>query len=133
MNPRIQVEHTVTEVVTGMDLVRSQILVAQGHALHEAPILSARQDDDPTLRLGAAVPSHHGRSGKKFRARLRQNRHVPFTRGIRHSPGWWHGLFRCDLSPFYDSLLVKVTAWGITLPKHASAWIARCVNFAFAA
>lgn len=38
VNPRIQVEHTVTEVVTGIDLVRSQILVAQGHRLHEAPI-----------------------------------------------------------------------------------------------
>src|ERR1700687_105657 len=36
VNPRIQVEHTVTEMVTGIDLVRSQILVAQGHRLHEA-------------------------------------------------------------------------------------------------
>src|SRR5271168_1988468 len=35
VNPRIQVEHTVTEMVTGIDLVRSQILVAQGHKLHE--------------------------------------------------------------------------------------------------
>ena len=34
MNPRVQVEHTVTEVVTGIDIVRSQILIAQGHALH---------------------------------------------------------------------------------------------------
>ena len=38
VNPRIQVEHTVTEMVTGIDLVRSQILVAQGHHLHEAPM-----------------------------------------------------------------------------------------------
>jgi pyruvate carboxylase len=35
VNPRIQVEHTVTEVVTGVDIVKSQILVAQGHKLHE--------------------------------------------------------------------------------------------------
>ena len=33
MNPRIQVEHTVTEVITGLDLVRAQILIAQGHPL----------------------------------------------------------------------------------------------------
>ena len=34
VNPRVQVEHTVTEVVTGIDIVRSQILIAQGHDLH---------------------------------------------------------------------------------------------------
>ena len=38
MNPRIQVEHTVTEEVTGIDIVRSQILIAQGHALHDEPL-----------------------------------------------------------------------------------------------
>ena len=38
VNPRIQVEHTVTEEVTGVDLVRAQLLIAQGHKLHEAPI-----------------------------------------------------------------------------------------------
>src|SRR4029450_5425816 len=38
VNPRIQVEHTVTEVVTGIDIVRSQILIAQGYKLHESPV-----------------------------------------------------------------------------------------------
>src|SRR3954464_6428699 len=38
VNPRVQVEHTVTEVVTGIDIVKSQILVAQGHQLHEHPL-----------------------------------------------------------------------------------------------
>src|SRR5207247_298278 len=37
VNPRIQVEHTVTEMITGIDLVRSQLLVASGHRLHEPP------------------------------------------------------------------------------------------------
>src|SRR4051812_46082981 len=45
VNPRIQVEHTVTEVVTGIDIVRSQILVAQGHKLHEAPLNVPKQDE----------------------------------------------------------------------------------------
>src|SRR5687767_4684518 len=45
VNPRIQVEHTVTEVVTGVDLVKSQILVAQGHKLHEAPLNIPPQDE----------------------------------------------------------------------------------------
>ena len=44
VNPRIQVEHTVTEMVTGIDLVRSQILIAQGHKLHEAPLALPKQE-----------------------------------------------------------------------------------------
>ena len=44
VNPRIQVEHTVTEVVTGIDLVRSQLLVADGHRLHAAPLNIPSQD-----------------------------------------------------------------------------------------
>src|SRR3954469_7680519 len=48
VNPRIQVEHTVTEMVTGVDLVRSQILIAQGHAMHEAPVgIPAQEKLDP--------------------------------------------------------------------------------------
>src|SRR3954447_24697685 len=44
VNPRIQVEHTVTEVVTGIDIVKSQILVAQGHELHAPPLNIPPQD-----------------------------------------------------------------------------------------
>src|SRR5215475_1969024 len=53
VNPRIQVEHTVTEMVTGIDLVQSQILVAQGHKLHEAPMSLPRQENVPLY--GAAL------------------------------------------------------------------------------
>ncbi|HEY4328364.1 MAG TPA: biotin carboxylase N-terminal domain-containing protein, partial [Phycisphaerae bacterium] len=45
VNPRIQVEHTVTEIITGVDLVKSQIRIAQGHSLHDAPISLPRQPD----------------------------------------------------------------------------------------
>src|SRR6202051_4961630 len=47
VNPRIQVEHTVTEMVTGIDLVRSQILVAQGYKLHEPPMALPKQENIP--------------------------------------------------------------------------------------
>src|SRR5882757_4329604 len=53
MNPRIQVEHTVTEVITGIDLVRSQILIAQGAELHGAELALPRQEAIP--RKGCAV------------------------------------------------------------------------------
>src|SRR5579859_1283516 len=47
VNPRIQVEHTVTEMVTGIDLVRAQILVAQGHKLHDEPMALPAQERIP--------------------------------------------------------------------------------------
>src|SRR5437667_4407860 len=53
VNPRIQVEHTVTEMVTGIDLVRAQILVAQGHLLHDETMRLPRQESVPLY--GAAL------------------------------------------------------------------------------
>ena len=53
MNPRIQVEHTVTEVITGLDLVRAQILIAQGYALHSPEVGMPQQADIP--RNGYAI------------------------------------------------------------------------------
>ena len=53
MNPRIQVEHTVTEVITGLDLVRSQILIADGKPMHGPEVGMPEQEDMP--RNGYAV------------------------------------------------------------------------------
>src|SRR5690606_24180066 len=53
MNPRIQVEHTVTEVITGLDLVRAQILIAEGHELHSPEVGMPRQAEIP--RNGFAI------------------------------------------------------------------------------
>ena len=57
MNPRIQVEHTVTEETTDVDLVRTQLLVAEGARLNE---LEPDPGQDPPARLRAAVPDHDG-------------------------------------------------------------------------
>ena len=53
MNPRIQVEHTVTEEITNIDIVRTQILIAQGHAMHSPEVGLPQQDE--IERNGVAV------------------------------------------------------------------------------
>jgi len=112
MNPRIQVEHTVTEQITGIDLVRSQILIAQGAGLH-----------GPELRLPAqeAIP----RTGFAVQCRVTtedpENKFTPnYGKILTFRPAEGFGI-RLDagmgdagavITPFYDSLLVKITASG---------------------
>jgi pyruvate carboxylase len=112
MNPRIQVEHTVTEVITGVDLVRSQILIANGAAL-DGPELAIPPQD--------AIP----RNGYAIQARITtedpDNKFMPSYGkiltyrsaagfGIRLDGGM--GDTGAVITPFYDSLLVKLTASG---------------------
>jgi pyruvate carboxylase len=65
VNPRIQVEHTVTEMVTGIDLVRTQILIAQGQSsMRRRCRFRGRTQSAP--RLWRAVPDHHRRPREHF-------------------------------------------------------------------
>ena len=114
MNPRIQVEHTVTEMVTGIDLVRAQILIAEGRPLSDPQIGIAKQSD---VHL----------NGYAIQCRVTTedplNSFAPDTGKItayRTSGGFG---VRLDssvagagsvISPYYDSLLVKVTTWDST-------------------
>ena len=112
MNPRIQVEHTITEVITGVDLVRSQILIANGASL-DGPQLSIPPQE--------AIP----RNGYAIQARITtedpDNKFMPSYGkiltyrsaagfGIRLDGGM--GDTGAVITPFYDSLLVKLTASG---------------------
>ena len=117
VNPRIQVEHTVTEMITGIDLVRSQILIAQGHKLHDAP-LSLPQQENVSLN-GAALqcrvttedPANNFAPDYGKLSTYRS----PAGFGIRLDGGTAYA--GAMLAPYYDSLLVKVTAWGVNLPE----------------
>jgi pyruvate carboxylase len=117
VNPRIQVEHTVTEVVTGIDIVRAQILVAQGHKLHEQPLGLPPQSQVPLY--GAALQCRVTTEDpeKNFApdyGRISTYR-SPAGFGIRLDGGTAYS--GALLAAYYDSLLVKVTAWGTNLPE----------------
>src|SRR5215472_15562863 len=117
VNPRIQVEHTVTEMVTGIDIVRAQILAAQGHALHDQTMNLPRQESVPLY--GAALQCRVTTEDpeKNFApdyGKLTTYR-SPAGFGIRLDGGTAYA--GASLAPYYDSLLVKVTAWGTNLPE----------------
>ncbi len=116
MNPRIQVEHTVTEIITGVDLVRAQLLVAAGAAL---------TDPELDVPAQAAMP----RNGYAVQCRITTedpaNKFTPdYGRILNYRSAAGLGI-RLDgamgdtgsvITPFYDSLLVKVTAYGPRFP-----------------
>jgi len=114
MNPRIQVEHTVTEVITGLDLVRAQILIAQGHSLHSPEVGMPRQADIP--RNGYAIQC-------RITTEDPENKFVPdYGRIVAYrSPGGFGvrldggmGYAGAVITPFYDSMLVKSITSGQT-------------------
>ena len=116
MNPRIQVEHTVTEMVTGIDLVRAQILIAEGYPL-SCPDIGLTQQEDLHIN-GYAIQC-------RVTTEDPQNNFAPDNGRITmYRSGGGFGV-RLDggnaatgtvISPYYDSLLVKVTAWDNTFP-----------------
>ena len=107
MNPRIQVEHTVTEETTDVDLVRSQLLIAAGARLKD---LGLRQD---TVRqrgfaLQCRITTENPAEGfRPDTGRISAYR-APGGAGIRLDEGSVY--VGAEVSPYYDSLLLKVTA-----------------------
>jgi len=129
---RIQVEHTVTEMVTGIDLVRSQILLPQGHKLHESPMDLPHQQNVPlngaALQCRVTTEDPENNFSPDY-GKLSTYR-SPAGFGIRLDGGTAYA--GATLAAYYDSLLVKVTAW-VQIQKLASEWTAPSANFAFAA
>jgi pyruvate carboxylase len=119
MNPRIQVEHTVTEMITGRNLVQNQILVAQGHHL-----------SDPEIN----IPSQAAIDLRGFSIQCRVTTEDPANNfapdfgtlttyrsaagfGVRLDAG--NAFTGAKITPHYDSLLVKISAWGLTFQGAA--------------
>ena len=109
MNPRIQVEHTVTEMVTGIDLVRSQILIAEGRPLSDPEIGISSQADVTTrgysiqCRVTTEDPANNFAPDTGKITAYRTSGGF----GIRLDAG--NTYVGAEISPYYDSLLVKIT------------------------
>ncbi|MDN4492388.1 pyruvate carboxylase [Ureibacillus aquaedulcis] len=120
VNPRIQVEHTITEMITGIDIVHAQIKIAEGHLLHSQEIGIPAQSEIPLF--GYAIQS-------RVTTEDPANDFMPDTGklmvyrssggfGVRLDAG--NGFQGAVVTPYYDSLLVKISTWGMTF-KEASA------------
>jgi pyruvate carboxylase len=112
MNPRIQVEHTVTEVITGIDLVRAQMLIAQGYSLHSREIGLPGQNEIP--RNGYAIQCRVTTEDPENKFMPDYGKILAYRSpggfGIRLDGGM--GYSGAVITPFYDSMLVKVIASG---------------------
>ncbi|PEJ60362.1 pyruvate carboxylase [Bacillus sp. AFS002410] len=114
VNPRVQVEHTITEMITGVDIVQTQILIAQGNGIHSDKIGIPLQEDIP--RIGFAIQA-------RVTTEDPLNNFMPDTGKIMaYRSGGGFGV-RLDtgnsfqgavITPYYDSLLVKVTTHALT-------------------
>ena len=115
MNPRIQVEHTVTEQITGIDIVRSQILVAMDQSLHGKKIGIPKQEDIP--RNGCAVQCRVTTEDpeKDFTPDYGKILSYRSSAGFGVRLDGAMGDTGSIITPFYDSLLVKITTSGPNL------------------
>jgi pyruvate carboxylase len=117
VNPRIQVEHTVTEEITGVDIVKNQLLIAKGCRL-DSPEINIKSQADVSYE-GFAIQC-------RITTEDAANNFQPdYGTIIAYRNAGGHGI-RLDegssypgvkISPFFDSLLVKVTAKGRSLPE----------------
>ncbi len=106
MNTRLQVEHPITEMVTGADLVREQIEVAAGKTYPGAkPLLREARGAAVELRINAEDPEENFRPSTGRITGLR----LPGGPGVRVDSGLSIGI---EVTPHYDALLAKVIAWG---------------------
>ncbi len=119
VNPRIQVEHTITEEITGIDIVRSQILIAMGYELSHPTIFIKDQKDITyngcaiQCRITTEDPSNGFQPDYGTLVAYRSAGGF----GIRLDAGSAYA--GAKISPFFDSMLVKVTASGRTLEGAA--------------
>jgi pyruvate carboxylase subunit A len=107
VNTRIQVEHTVTEVITGIDLVREQIRIAAGEPISFAQSDVYFRGYAIELRINAEDPKHNFMANPG----LIQIYQSPGGHGTRVDGAVYQGY---EIPRFYDSMLIKLTVYGFT-------------------
>ncbi len=133
VNPRIQVEHTVTEVVTGLDIVKAQIRILEGHEI-------GARDAEGTLKTGIPEQAGIRLEGHALQCRITtenpENNFIPDYGRITAYRGAMGFGIRIDggtaysgaiVTPFYDPMLEKITAWAPT-PREAIARMDRALR-----
>jgi pyruvate carboxylase len=127
VNPRIQVEHTITEEITGIDIVRTQILIAEGYDLSDPNIFIKRQED--VKCNGFAIQCRVTTENPVENFKPDYGTIIAYRSaggfGIRLDAGNCYA--GVTISPFFDSLLVKVSSKGRTL-KGASERLSRALT-----
>ncbi|MEK5102268.1 pyruvate carboxylase [Cytobacillus sp. FSL M8-0252] len=129
VNPRVQVEHTITEMITGIDIVQTQILVAEGYELHSQKIGIPDQADIKTM--GYAIQSRVTTEDPLNNFMPDTGRLMAYRSGggfgVRQDAG--NAYQGAVITPHYDSLLVKLSTHAITFEQAASKMVRNLQEF----
>lgn len=127
VNPRIQVEHTITELITGIDIVHTQIRVAEGYSLFDPQVGIPEQDKIRCegmaiqCRITTEDPSNNFMPDTGKLVAYRSSGGF----GIRLDGG--NAFTGSVITPYYDSLLVKASSFGLT-PQESIRKMLRCLR-----
>ncbi|CAM4045411.1 pyruvate carboxylase [Lederbergia lenta] len=129
VNPRIQVEHTITEMITGIDIVHSQILIAEGHSLHSEEVQIPEQNE---LEInGFAIQSRVTTEDPLNHFMPDTGRIMAYRTGggfgVRLDAG--NGFQGAEITPYYDSLLVKLSTHAMTFKQAAAKMVRNLKEF----
>ncbi|WP_100011081.1 pyruvate carboxylase [Lentibacillus sediminis] len=129
VNPRVQVEHTITEMITGVDIVQTQIKIAKGMDIHEPSIGIPKQENIVTsgYAIQSRVTTEDPLNGFMPDAGRIMAYRTGGGFGVRLDAG--NGFQGAVISPHYDSLLVKVSTWALTFEQAAHKMVRNLKEF----
>ena len=111
VNPRVQVEHTVTEMITGIDIVQTQIKVAEGYALDS--------DDTDSLNVDATA----GKSINAIRAFVGKGTLIWGARTLAGNDNEWRYISVRRFFNMVEESVKKSTYWAVFEPNDANTWV----------